>query len=184
MSSFGEAREVIRSAVAARAFPAATVEVGSRNAVLWRHAFGALTYDGDAPFTSLDTIFDLASLTKVICTATLAMRAIDEGLLRLEDRVADWISEWFRADRAAVTIRDLLAHSSGLTAYLPYFRTRHSNARRERGRCTRISGSSCSASFSRMRAPGRQRAGPARRILHRRWRRSFAVWRYISPTSL
>jgi serine-type D-Ala-D-Ala carboxypeptidase len=122
MSSFGEAREVIRSAVAARAFPAATVEVGSRNAVLWRHAFGALTYDGDAPFTSLDTIFDLASLTKVICTATLAMRAIDEGLLRLEDRVADWISEWFRADRAAVTIRDLLAHSSGLTAYLPYFR--------------------------------------------------------------
>ena len=122
MSSFGEAREVIRSAVAARAFPAASVEVGSRNAVLWRHAFGALTYDSDAPSTSLDTIFDLASLTKVICTATLAMRAIDEGLLRLEDRVADWISDWFRADRAAVTIRDLLAHSSGLTAYLPYFR--------------------------------------------------------------
>jgi CubicO group peptidase (beta-lactamase class C family) len=122
MISFGAAREVIRDAIAARAFPAASVEVGSRDAVLWREAFGTLTYGLDAPDTTIDTIFDLASLTKVICTATLAMRAVDDGLLALDDRVADWIPEWLRADRAEVTVRDLLGHSSGLTAYLPYFR--------------------------------------------------------------
>jgi CubicO group peptidase (beta-lactamase class C family) len=58
----------------------------------------------------------------VICTATLAMRAIDDGLLRFDSRISEWIPEWLGADRADVTVHDLLAHRSGLTAYLPYFR--------------------------------------------------------------
>lgn len=122
MTLFPAAAAVLRDAIAARAFPAAAVEVGSREAVLWRDAFGHVTYDPGAEDASNETIFDLASLTKVICTATLAMRAVDDGALRLEDRVADWIPDWRGADRAQVTVRDLLAHSSGLTAYLPYFR--------------------------------------------------------------
>lgn len=122
MNPFGRPTEILREAIAGRAFPAASVEVGSRDAVFWRGAFGALTYAPDADPASPETIFDLASLTKVICTATLAMRLIDDGLLRLTDRVADWIPDWRASDRAGVTIRDLLAHSSGLTAYLPYYR--------------------------------------------------------------
>ena len=122
MSVFDPAADVIRQAITARAFPAAAVEVGSREAVLWREAFGRLSYDPHADDVSNDTIFDLASLTKVICTATLAMRAIDDGALRLDDRVVDWIPEWRGEDRSAVTVRDLLAHSAGLTAYLPYYR--------------------------------------------------------------
>jgi CubicO group peptidase (beta-lactamase class C family) len=50
------------------------------------------------------------------------MRAVDDGVLRLEDPVATWIQEWRGADREQVTLRDLLAHSAGLTAYLPYYR--------------------------------------------------------------
>ena len=89
---------------------------------LWRRAFGALTYEPGAPETADDTIFDLASLTKVIATTTLAMRAVDDGLLTLDDPVRAWLPEWRGADREAVTIRDLLAHASGLPAYLPFFR--------------------------------------------------------------
>lgn len=122
MTAFARAAEILRGGIAAHAFPAAAVEVGRREAVLWREGFGALTYDPDALVASPDTIFDLASLTKVICTTTLTMRAVDDGLLRLDDRVAAWIPEWRGEDRAGVTIRDLLAHSSGLTAYLPYYR--------------------------------------------------------------
>jgi CubicO group peptidase (beta-lactamase class C family) len=122
MSPFGRAADILRDATAARAFPAASVEVGSREAVLWREAFGTLTYAPDAAPATTDTIFDLASLTKVICTATLAMRAVDDGLLALTDRVAGWIPEWRGSDRESVSIRDLLAHCSGLTAYLPYYR--------------------------------------------------------------
>jgi CubicO group peptidase (beta-lactamase class C family) len=58
----------------------------------------------------------------VICTATLAMRAVDDGRVRLEDEVSSWLNEWRGSDREMVTIRDLLAHSSGLPAYLPFFR--------------------------------------------------------------
>jgi CubicO group peptidase (beta-lactamase class C family) len=122
MTGFGQAADVIRSGIAARVFPAASIEVGSREAVLWGEAFGTLRYDEQAPAATRDTIFDLASLTKVICTATLAMRVVDDGLLRLDDRVSEWIPEWLRLDRTSVTVRDLLAHCSGLTAYLPYYR--------------------------------------------------------------
>lgn len=122
MSAFRTAASLLRDGIARHAFPAASVEVGSRDAVLWREAFGTLTYATDADPATPETIFDLASLTKVICTATLAMRALDDGLLRLDDLVSAWIPEWRGADRAGVTIRDLLAHCSGLTAYLPYYR--------------------------------------------------------------
>jgi CubicO group peptidase (beta-lactamase class C family) len=116
------ARAVLNEAVAARAFPAAAVEVGTNRELLWREAFGALFYDLAAPRTTPDTIFDLASLTKVIVTTSLAMRHVDNGRLSLEDTVASRISEWRGHDRENVTIRDLLAHSSGLTGWLPLFR--------------------------------------------------------------
>jgi CubicO group peptidase (beta-lactamase class C family) len=119
---FIAAEAILRDAAAAGAFPACTCEVGRHDRVLWREAIGRLTYEPDAAETDEDTIFDLASLTKVIATSTLCMRAIDDGLLRLEDRVADWIPEWRGHDRADVTVADLLAHCSGLTAYLPFYR--------------------------------------------------------------
>lgn len=122
MSAFGAAAEVLREGMGAKAFPAASVEVGSRENIAWREGFGTLTYDPGAAAADQRTIFDLASLTKVICTTTLAMRAVDDGALTLDDPVSGWIPEWRGADRRDVTVRDLLAHSSGLTAYLPYYR--------------------------------------------------------------
>ena len=119
---FAEAHAMLRQAVEAHVFPAASVEVGTRAAVRWSEAAGAHTYD---PFTTPATpatIFDLASLAKVISTATLTMRAIDDERLGIDDRVSAWLGEWRGTDREEVTIRDLLAHSSGLPAYLPFFR--------------------------------------------------------------
>ena len=133
---FEAAASILQDAVARGAFPAATAEVGTRDAVFWRRAFGRFTYDLHAPEATPDTIFDLASLTKVMATATLAMRAIDDGTLRLEDRVADRLPEWRGADRDAVTIRDLLEHSSGLTAYLPFFRDHTGRAEFQHAICT------------------------------------------------
>lgn len=122
------AQAILRNAVAARAFPAAVVEVGTSRDVLWREAFGALLYDAAAPATTPETLFDLASLTKVIVTTTLAMRHVDAGRLGLADPVGHLIPEWRGSDRESVTIRDLLAHCSGLTAWLPLFRD-HSGRR-------------------------------------------------------
>ena len=122
MTAFAPPADVLREAIAARAFPGAAVEVGSREAVYWQAAAGRLTFEEHADPTTIDTIFDVASLTKVIATTTLVMRSVDERLLRLDDRVGEWVPAWRRADRLGVTIRELLAHASGLTAYLPYYR--------------------------------------------------------------
>ncbi|HJZ74460.1 MAG TPA: serine hydrolase domain-containing protein [Vicinamibacterales bacterium] len=136
MSSSPSAISLIERAIAARAFPAAVVETGGRAGVRWRQAFGALTYAPDSPATTTETIFDLASLTKVIATATQAMRAVDAGALALDRRVAEHVPAWRGIDREAVTIADLLEHASGLTAYLPFFRDHHGRAEFERGICT------------------------------------------------
>ncbi|MBI2834385.1 MAG: serine hydrolase [Acidobacteria bacterium] len=122
MTSFLHARNIMATAIAARAFPAAVVEVGTRETVLWSEAFGYFTYDEGAPPTGETTVFDLASLTKVIATTAVAMRLVDVGQLGLTDRVSKWIPEWRGLDREEVTVEDLLTHASGLTSYLPFFR--------------------------------------------------------------
>ena len=99
MSTFDGAASIVAAGVATGAFPAASVEVGRRQGHVWRQSFGRLTYDADAPVTTDSTIFDLASLTKVIATTTLAMRAVDHGLLALDDTVAARLREWRGTDR-------------------------------------------------------------------------------------
>ena len=126
---FAAVEEMLREAVEAHVFPCAVVEVGTSADVLLSAAAGAHTFDPLAELATPATIFDLASLTKVMSTATLVMRAVDENRIRLDDPVSAWLSEWRGMDREGVTIRDLLAHSSGLAAYLPFFRDH--TARRE-----------------------------------------------------
>ncbi len=122
--SFDAARRVLEQAIAERAFPAAVIEVGRAGQTLWREAFGRLTYDADAAPATSDTIFDLASLTKVISTTPLAMQQVERGVLALDDLASDHLAEWRGDDRAEVTLRDLLAHCSGLPAWRPYYKER------------------------------------------------------------
>jgi CubicO group peptidase (beta-lactamase class C family) len=127
---------IIERAITDRAFPAAVVETGTRERVLWRQAFGTLTYESDAPPTGEDTVFDLASLTKVIATASIAMHAVNDGRIALDEPVAARLPNWRGSDRERVTILDLLEHASGLTAYLPFFRDHHGRVEFERAICT------------------------------------------------
>src|SRR5262245_48598664 len=109
---FSTARDLIRSGLDARAYPAAAIEVGRASGPLWGEAFGRLSYDETAPDCQPDTIFDLASLTKVIATTSLVMRAIGDRALSLATPVAALIPAFHGAARDAVTIRHLLDHSS------------------------------------------------------------------------
>ena len=133
---FDDVADLLTDAIARRVFPAAAIEVGRTGGVLWSHAAGTLTYDPDAPPTREDTVFDLASLTKVIATAALAMRAVDEERLDLDSRLSTQFEDWRGDDRAMATVRDLLAHSAGLTAYLPFFRDHTGRAEFQRAICT------------------------------------------------
>ncbi len=133
--SFAAARRVLEDAIAERAFPAATIEVGTTSRVLWQEAFGRLTFDAGAPPATSDTIFDLASLTKVLATTPLVMQQVERGALGLDDAVSRHIAGWRGDDRAAVTVRDLLAHCSGLPAWRPFFRSLKGRAQYEPAIC-------------------------------------------------
>ena len=122
MMGFAAAARILDAAIDAGVSPGAVAEVGSRSGCLWRHATGRLTYDADSPPATAETIFDLASLTKVIATTTLAMRHVDEGLTPLGLPVAEALRTWRGSDREMVTVRDLLEHASGLTAHLAFYR--------------------------------------------------------------
>jgi CubicO group peptidase (beta-lactamase class C family) len=120
--SFTHARQVLERAIGERAFPSAVVEVGTGTQPLWQEAFGTLTYEADAAPAALETIYDLASLTKVLSTTPLIMRAVETGALALHDQVSAHMPRWTGADRETVTVRDLLAHCSGLPGHRHYYR--------------------------------------------------------------
>ena len=135
MPDLTRAGDILSAGVADGAFPAATAEVGTRDGIVWTAAYGCLDPEiGDE--ATVDTVFDLASLTKVIATTTLVMRAVDEGRIGLADRVRRWLPAWRGSDRDAVTIEDLLTHSAGLTAHLPFYRDHRGRAEFEHAICT------------------------------------------------
>lgn len=112
---------LLADAVDSHVCPAAAAEVGTSSGPVWQAAAGWLDDTAQRP-ASIDTVFDLASLTKVIVTTTLAMRHVDAGRVTLATRVGERLPTWEGRDRAHVTVADLLAHASGLSAYLPFYR--------------------------------------------------------------
>ncbi|HMD36303.1 MAG TPA: serine hydrolase domain-containing protein [Vicinamibacterales bacterium] len=114
----GDARRVLERAIADRVFPGSAVEVGSMDGILWQDTLGTLTFEPNAPAVKPETKYDLASLTKVLATTTMVMGLIEKDLLHLDTLVAQCFVEWRGEDREMVTIRDLLEHTSGLSARL------------------------------------------------------------------
>ncbi len=104
------------------AFPGGVLAVGHRGALVHLHPFGRLTYDADAPPVTAETLYDLASLTKVVATTTMAMILVDEGRLDLDRPVRELLPEFQGPGKEAVTVRHLLTHSSGLQAIVPLYK--------------------------------------------------------------
>lgn len=125
---FAGAIRVLEEAIAVRTFPGCAYGVLAGGSTILAGALGRFTYDEDAPHVTAETVFDVASLTKVVATTAAAMLLVQRKQLDLETRVSEILPE-FVADRApkdpahAVTLRNLLAHNSGLPGYVEFFRT-------------------------------------------------------------
>jgi CubicO group peptidase (beta-lactamase class C family) len=111
------ARTLLLRAIADRIFPAAVSEVGDSRHALWREAFGTLAFD-DRRHASESTIFDLASLTKPVATATIILDLAGAGGVDLAEPLTQCFAEWRGVDRERATVQDLLEHASGLAARL------------------------------------------------------------------
>jgi len=120
---FRDAFGILEKAIAARAFPACSLAVTLRGELVAYKALGRFTYDPASPEVTSSSIFDLASLTKVLATTAMAMILYERGLLDLEAPAAAIVPEFATSDprRRDVTVRMLLAHSSGLPAYEKLF---------------------------------------------------------------
>jgi len=117
-----EVDRVIEAAVAAHAFPGAVVAVGKDGVLAHLKAFGHLSYDADAASVQTDTLYDLASLTKVIVTTTMAMILVDEGKLDITKPVSAFLPEFHGGAKDKVTVWHLLTHSSGIDWWAPLFK--------------------------------------------------------------
>jgi len=134
MDARGEAQlkpayDVIENAVKDKAFPGATLAVGYRGQVAI-HAFGKLAYDAKAPAVKPTTMYDIASLTKVVATTTLVAKLAEGDFsvpLDLDAKIERYLPEWASGPqpefRHRVTVRHLLTHTSGLPAFKEYWRT-------------------------------------------------------------
>jgi serine-type D-Ala-D-Ala carboxypeptidase len=106
----------IEDAIAKQQIPGAVVWVGRGDQTVYRKAYGYRAVKPAPESMQLDTVFDLASLTKGIATATSVMILVEEGKLRLSDKVAQHLPEFARHDKDQITVRHLLTHTSGLRA--------------------------------------------------------------------
>src|SRR5215470_2181539 len=121
--------DVIESAIKDKAFPGATLAVGYRDKVSLR-AFGKLTYDSKSPDVKINTMYDIASLTKVVATTTLVAKLAEGDFpvsIDLDAKVERYLPEWASGPqpewRHLVTVRHLLTHTSGLPPFKDYWRS-------------------------------------------------------------
>jgi CubicO group peptidase (beta-lactamase class C family) len=109
--------QMVRNRIRRDWFPGAAVAVGNRTQVQRTAAYGRLTWSADSAAPSPDsTLYDLASLTKVVATTAAVMALVEDGRLGLDDRVRRWVPSFAGGAKDSVTVRMLLTHTGGLRA--------------------------------------------------------------------
>lgn len=108
--------ELVAEGLAEKRMPGCVVCVGRHGQIAWLKAYGSRQVAPEVVPMTTDTVFDMASITKPVATATSMMLLIERGQARLADKVVNWIPEFAPNGKDEITIRDLLIHHSGLLA--------------------------------------------------------------------
>jgi CubicO group peptidase (beta-lactamase class C family) len=113
----------VRDGIQRRIYPGAVVVIGRRDSILYARGYGHFTWKPSAPVPSPDsTLWDIASITKVVGTASAVMRLVDTGRLDLDAPVRRYLPRFAGGFKDQVTVRMLLDHTSGLRSYAPLFK--------------------------------------------------------------
>lgn len=115
---------IINAALADGASPGISVAVGRNGHIAFMKGYGHIDWNQPgSPAVDTNTLFDLASLTKVIATTTVAMILEQSGQLDIDRTVSSYLPEFNSAEKAGITVRQLLTHSGGLEAFAPLYNT-------------------------------------------------------------
>ncbi len=110
----GAVDSIIQQAIADKNIPGAVLVIGHDGAVIYRKAYGERSLEPRREPMTLDTVFDLASLTKVVATTTAVMQLVEQGKIRMNDPVVKYLPEFGQNGKEDITVRQLLTHYSGL----------------------------------------------------------------------
>ncbi len=129
--SFADLDDAVRDGIRKGIYPGAVVVVGRRDTLLYARGYGHFTWNAASPVPSPDsTIWDVASITKVVSTTSVAMRLVDRRKLDLDAPVRRYLPRFSGGPKNQVTVRMLLDHTSGLKSYVPFYvKARGSRAR-------------------------------------------------------
>jgi CubicO group peptidase (beta-lactamase class C family) len=113
--------QAMEKALLEEVFPGAVLLVASGGEPLYHRAFGKLSLRSEGEAVSLQTYYDLASLTKPLASAGIALRLADRGEISLDDPISRWVPSWGSGEKGKVTLFHLLSHSSGLPGWKPLY---------------------------------------------------------------
>lgn len=129
--SFAEIDDAVRDGIQKGIYPGAVVIIGRRDSVVYARGYGNYTWDPSSPVPDPDsTLWDIASITKVVSTTSAAMRLVEQRKLDLDAPVRHYLPRFSGGLKNQVTVRMLLDHTSGLKSYVPFY----VKARRKRAR--------------------------------------------------
>jgi uncharacterized protein YbbC (DUF1343 family)/CubicO group peptidase (beta-lactamase class C family) len=117
--------DAVAASIADNKLPGCVVTIGRRDRVLFQKAYGMRQVDPDRKVMTVDTVFDLASLTKPLATATSIMVLVDRGLVALDEPVLRYLPEFWQRDKRGITVRQLLTHVSGFPSETIYEDYKH-----------------------------------------------------------
>ncbi|NTW55950.1 MAG: beta-lactamase family protein [Chlorobiaceae bacterium] len=120
---FGPLRTLIRNAVRDTVFPGASIAVVYGDQVVFREAFGRMTYESKSLPVNKETLYDLASLTKAVCTTSIVMQLSERDSLSIQAPVGRYLPDFAANGKKAVTLENLLRHTSGLRAHSYFAKT-------------------------------------------------------------
>jgi CubicO group peptidase (beta-lactamase class C family) len=120
-AAFGPARAVLQRAVDNAVAPGAVVSVRVQGKLAWLEAFGLAAVEPEARPMHVSTIFDLASLTKPLATATAILLLVQQGIVALDDPVGRYLPAFDTSAQTGLTVRRLLSHSAGLPGWRPTY---------------------------------------------------------------
>ena len=121
--SFTEVDAAVRDGIRKGLYPGAVVLIGRRDSILYTKGYGHYIWNPSSRAPDADsTLWDVASITKVVATAATALRLVDQGLLHLDAPVRRYLPRFSGGLKNDVTVRMLLDHTSGLKSYVPLYR--------------------------------------------------------------
>jgi CubicO group peptidase (beta-lactamase class C family) len=119
MAGFSK-KEEVQEAIDKKAIPGCQILVAKNNKIIFNKAYGYTAGEGSAP-VSLDTYYDLASVTKITATTVSIMKLVEQGKVDINKTIGDYLPWVLGNEKASITLKDLLLHQAGLYPYIKFY---------------------------------------------------------------